>query len=213
MLKPYQQSFIDMMIQQKVLQFGTFILKSGRQSPYFFNLGQIHTGNCLAKLGHFYAEAIIDAEFSFDVIFGPAYKGIPIACATAMGLSHLLQREIPFSFNRKEAKDHGEGGCVVGAPLNQRILLVDDVMTAGTATRAAIDLIHAAGGELVGIVLALDREEKGRGDSSAMQEIQQAYGIKTCSIVNLSTIQTYLTDKIEPRFMTAIQQYREQYGV
>lgn len=213
MLKPYQTAFIELIIQQNVLQFGEFILKSGRKSPYFFNLGQIKTGHALALLGGFYAEAIKAADLSFDVLFGPAYKGIPIACATAIAFSTRFQQDIPYSFNRKEVKDHGEGGCVVGASLKQRVLLVDDVMTAGTATRQSIQLIESEGGKVAGMVIALDRQEKGQGNYSAVQEIKETYQIPVMSIITLSDVETYLASQSESVWLTAIQSYREQYGV
>jgi len=213
-MKDYQNDFIDFAIQAGVLRFGEFTLKSGRTSPYFFNAGLFNTGEHLAKLGRCYAQAIVDSGIDFDVLFGPAYKGIPLAAAASIALAEQHGKNIPWCFNRKEAKDHGEGGNLVGSPLNGRILVIDDVITAGTAIRESVDIIKSAGAELVGVVIALDRQERGQGDRSAIQEVEENLGINVASIVKLEHLLEYL--KMHSGYEDAvamIESYRDQYGV
>ena len=213
-MKDYQHEFIDFAITAGVLRFGDFTLKSGRTSPYFFNAGLFNTGEQLARLGRFYAQAITDSGTGFDVLFGPAYKGIPLAAATSIALADHHQRNVPWCFNRKEAKDHGEGGNLVGADLSGRILVIDDVITAGTAIREAVDIIQAAGATLSGVVIALDRQERGQGDRSAIQEVEQSHGITVTSIIKLEHLLEYLQDiPGHEQDVAKIQAYREQYGV
>lgn len=213
-MQAYQREFLDFSIQNKVLQFGTFTLKSGRHSPYFFNAGSFKTGLALAQLGKYYAAAIQQSGITFDTLFGPAYKGIPLATAAAIALANQFSCDVPYCFNRKEAKDHGEGGNLVGAGLNGRILLVDDVITAGTAVRESLQLIQAHHATLVGIVIMLDRQERGQGTLSAIQEIQQQHNIPVISIVSLDDVCTYLSEQTEYQTtLTAIHAYRAEYGV
>ncbi len=188
----YQEAFITFILEQKVLQFGDFTLKSGRKSPYFFNVGAIHHGAALAKLGEFYAETIDSLDLSFDSLFGPAYKGIPLACTTAIALQQKFNKDVPYTFNRKEAKDHGEGGHVVGAPLQGNILLVDDVMTAGTAVKESMKILEDYPATLSGVLIALDRQEKGQGHLPAVTEIANTYQTKVHSIITLDNIIEYL---------------------
>jgi len=212
-MKDYQNDFIDFAIQAGVLRFGEFTLKSGRTSPYFFNAGLFNTGEHLAKLGRCYAQAIVDSGIDFDVLFGPAYKGIPLAAAASIALAEQHGKNIPWCFNRKEAKDHGEGGNLVGSPLNGRILVIDDVITAGTAIRESVDIIKSAGAELVGVVIALDRQERGQGERSAIQEVEESLGINVASIVKLEHLLEYL--KMHSGYENAvamIESYRDQYG-
>jgi len=207
----YQLGFLELALAQKVLGFGNFTLKSGRQSPYFFNAGLFNTGRSLAQLGRFYAAAIQQSGIAFDMLFGPAYKGIPLVTATAIALSE--QRDVPYCFNRKGVKDHGEGGAIVGSALVGRVLLIDDVISAGTAIREAVQLIEAAGAQLAGVVVALNRQERGRTALSAVQEIEQSYGVQVVSIVDLDTLITYIRFKPEQAdTLEAIQAYRRKYG-
>src|SRR5210317_57914 len=194
-MKNYQHDFINFALSAGVLRFGEFTLKSGRISPYFFNAGLFNTGEHLARLGRCYAQAIVDSGSNFDVLFGPAYKGIPLAAATSIALADHHQRNIPWCFNRKEAKDHGEGGNLVGAGLSGRVMVIDDVITAGTAIRESVEIIQAAGAELAGVVIALDRQERGRGQQSAIQEAEEAYGISVASIVRLEHLLEYLQEQ------------------
>ena len=213
-MQQYKKDFLDFAIDAGVMRFGEFTLKSGRTSPYFFNAGLFNTGSHLARLGRFYAQAIIDAKIRFDVLFGPAYKGIPLAAAASIALADHHDSDMPYCFNRKEAKDHGEGGNLVGAPLQGRILIIDDVITAGTAIRESLTLIGAAGANATGVVIALDRQERGQGDRSAIQEVEQDLGLKVISIVTLAELQDYLKDK--PEYQSALESisaYRDQYGV
>ncbi|NJO14978.1 MAG: orotate phosphoribosyltransferase [Thioploca sp.] len=212
-MQPYQQAFIDFIIHENILRFGQFTLKSGRQSPYFFNAGLFNTGHALAQLGRFYAQTIQSTPLSFDMLFGPAYKGIPLVTATAIALANDYQRNVPYCFNRKETKDHGEGGNLVGAPLNGQVLLIDDVITAGTAIREVMPIIETAGAQLVGIIIALDRQEQGQTEKSAIAEIEHLYGIAVKSIINLNTLMSYLKLKSNnPALLKAMQTYQEQYG-
>ncbi|MDM8564985.1 orotate phosphoribosyltransferase [Candidatus Halobeggiatoa sp. HSG11] len=210
-MQTYQQDFLEFAIQQKVLRFGDFTLKSGRISPYFFNIGLFNTGSALAQLGRFYAKAICANNTDFDMLFGPAYKGIPIVTTTAIALSEYHQMHVPYCFNRKEAKDHGEGGTVVGSHLSGKVLLIDDVISAGTAIREAVEIIKANGAELVGIVVALNRQERGKTKISAIREIEQNYGIKITSIVNLDDLMSFL-DQYDPKILAKVKEYRLQYG-
>ncbi len=213
-MKDYQHEFIDFAISAGVLRFGDFTLKSGRTSPYFFNAGLFNTGEQLARLGRFYARAIVDSGIGFDVLFGPAYKGIPLASTAAIALADHHDMNVPWCFNRKEAKAHGEGGNLVGAGLSGRVLVIDDVITAGTAIREAVEIIEAAGAALAGVVIALDRQERGRDQRSAIQEVEQHFGIRVISIIKLEQLLEYLRDKPGRADEVAkIQAYREQYGV
>ena len=212
-MEQYQKDFVDFTLETGALKFGEFTLKSGRISPYFFNAGLFNTGNHLSQLGNFYAQAIEASNLQFDVLFGPAYKGIPLAAATAIALNDNFNRNVPYSFNRKEAKDHGEGGSIVGHPLEGDILIIDDVITAGTAIREAQDIISANGANTKGVIVALDRQEKGNGELSAIQEVEQIFGISVLSIINLSHIIDYLKDSKNEDTLQRIEGYRSQYGV
>ncbi len=213
-MRDYQRDFLDFAIDRGVLRFGEFTLKSGRISPYFFNAGLFNTGAALARLGRCYAAAIIEAGLTFDVLFGPAYKGIPLAAAAAIALAEQHGRETPWCFNRKEAKDHGEGGLIVGAPLQGRVLIVDDVITAGTAIRETMQILDAQGAKPAGVVIALDRQERGQGEESAVQEVERAYGIPVICIVKLDDVIAYLAERPEyVAYLAQMRRYREQYGV
>jgi len=213
-MRAYQQEFIEMALEIEVLKFGEFKLKSGRVSPYFFNSGLFNTGYAVAKLGHAYAGAVENIDFEFDMLFGPAYKGIPLVALTAAALAEHNDIDLPFCFNRKEAKDHGEGGALVGAPINGRVLILDDVITAGTAIRGAIDIIQRAGGKPAGILIALDRQERGTGELSAVQEVQQHFGIPVVSILQLDDLIDHLeTSEEYGGHLGEIQAYRERYGI
>ena len=213
-MQVYKREFIEFAINNQVLRFGQFTLKSGRVSPYFFNAGLFNTGAQLARLGRFYASAIVDSGIDFDTLFGPAYKGIPLASTAAIALSEQHDRNVPYCFNRKEAKAHGEGGNIVGAPLQGRILIIDDVITAGTAIRESMDIIKAANAEAAGVVIALDRQERGKGELSAIQEVEQNFGLKVASIISLTDLMEYLQDDpAMAEHLEAITAYREEYGV
>jgi len=212
-MEQYQNDFVDFMLEIGALKFGEFTLKSGRVSPYFFNAGQFNQGNHLSRLGQFYAQAIEASGIKFDVLFGPAYKGIPLAAATAIALNDNFNKSVPYSFNRKEVKDHGEGGNIVGHPLEGDILIIDDVITAGTAIREAKDIIRANGAKTTGVVVALDRQEKGKGELSAIQEVEQNFGIAVVSIINLSHIVDYLNANNDKNIISRIESYRSQYGI
>ena len=210
----YQRDFIDLTLKRNVLRFGEFTLKSGRQSPYFFNMGRIDSGAALAQLGRSYAAAIVNANIEVDMLFGPAYKGIALAAATAIALSDQHQRDLPWAYNRKEAKDHGEGGVLVGAPLQGRVLIVDDVMTAGTAVRESLALIRASGATAAGVLIALDRQERGQGNRSAAQELAGDYGIPVIAITSLDDVLTYAGEQAQLKEEHArLLAYRERYGV
>jgi len=210
----YQSRFVDYCLQRGALRFGEFTLKSGRISPYFFNAGIFNRGADLAALAEFYADAIQQADIDFDLLFGPAYKGIPLAAITASALFQQHQRDLPYAFNRKEAKDHGEGGSIVGHELTGRVLIIDDVITAGTAIRESMEIIHSQGAVPAGVVIALDRQEKGRGEKSAIQEVEQDYGLPVTAIVRLEHLVDYLRAKPEfPGSLEGITAYRKQYGV
>jgi orotate phosphoribosyltransferase len=213
-MKPYQKEFLEFAIQQDVLRFGEFTLKSGRISPYFFNAGLFNTGGALAKLGRYYAQTIVDSGIEFDVLFGPAYKGIPLAAATAVALYEHHGLDVPYAFNRKEAKAHGEGGTIVGAPLEGRILVIDDVITAGTAIRESVEIIESNGAELCGVVISLNRQERGKAKLSAIQEVEQNYGIQVASIVALDDLVELLeSESGQEAALASIKAYREEYGV
>ncbi|VAW76683.1 Orotate phosphoribosyltransferase [hydrothermal vent metagenome] len=213
-MEKYQQEFIEFAAHIKALCFGEFKLKSGRLSPYFFNSGLFNTGASLAKLGKYYAAAIVDSKIEFDLLYGPAYKGIPLAAATAVSLATEHNIDIPYSFNRKEAKDHGEGGTIVGSPLKGKILIIDDVISAGTSVRESVDIIKASGATAAGVVISLDRQERGQGETSAIQEVENDYQLKVNSIISLTQLVEHLNQTPNMNTeLSAIQVYREQYGV
>lgn len=210
----YQHDFIELTLAQDVLRFGDFTLKSGRQSPYFFNLGKIASGAALARLGQAYAARLVDSDLAVDMLFGPAYKGIALAAATAIASAEHHGRDLPWAYNRKEAKAHGEGGVLVGAPLSGRVLIVDDVITAGTAVRQSLALIHEHGATPAGVLVALDRQERGQGKQSAAQEIAAEYGIPVLAIAGLTDVLDYAAS--QPQLAdehTRLAAYRERYGV
>ncbi|HHX8332414.1 TPA: orotate phosphoribosyltransferase [Vibrio diabolicus] len=213
-MKAYQREFIEFALEKEVLKFGEFTLKSGRKSPYFFNAGLFNTGRDLARLGRFYAAALADSGIEFDVLFGPAYKGIPIATTTAVALADHHDVDTPYCFNRKEAKDHGEGGNLVGSALEGRIMLVDDVITAGTAIRESMEIIKVNGADLAGVLVAIDRQEKGKGELSAIQEVERDFGCAVISIVSLGDLVTYLEEKGDAaEHLEAVKAYRSEYGI
>ncbi len=213
-MKDHQKAFIELAIQYEALKFGQFTLKSGRVSPYFFNAGAFNTGEALAKLGEFYAEMIEENNLSFDMMFGPAYKGIPLVSSTVSALYSKYGKNYPWSFNRKEAKAHGEGGMIVGSALQGEILLIDDVMTAGTAIRESLELIEKSDAKASCVVLMLDREERGQTELSAVQEMRKNYGLTVCSLITMSDLIQYLEvsgDNAET--LQNMKKYRDQYGV
>ncbi len=213
-MQDYQREFLDFALDVGVLRFGEFTLKSGRVSPYFFNAGLFNTGAALARLGRFYAQAIVESGIEFDVLYGPAYKGIPLAAVTAAALHDHHGIDIPYAFNRKEAKAHGEGGSIVGHPLEGRIMIIDDVITAGTAIRESMDIIQASGATPAGVVIALDRQERGKGERSAIQEVKIDYGMPVAAIVRLENLVSYLEGKSDAdEALQKIQNYRNEYGV
>jgi orotate phosphoribosyltransferase len=213
-MQAYKREFIDLALELGVLRFGEFTLKSGRVSPYFFNAGLFNTGYAAARIGRFYAAAIADSDVEFDVIFGPAYKGIPLAALTAAALAEHHGIDVPYSYNRKEAKAHGEGGSVVGAALEGRVLIVDDVITAGTAVREAFQLITSAGAEIAGLAISLDRQERGQGPMSAVQELKSSLGIPVVSIVKLDELIDILEEsKDYAEHLGSVIAYRSKYGV
>ncbi|UCX06259.1 orotate phosphoribosyltransferase [Shewanella glacialimarina] len=213
-MKAYQREFIEFALERQVLRFGEFTLKSGRTSPYFFNAGLFNTGKDLARLGRFYAAALIDSAIEFDLLFGPAYKGIPIATTTAVALCDHHDVDIPYCFNRKEAKTHGEGGSLVGSELKGKVMLVDDVITAGTAIRESMEIINAHNAQLAGVLIALDRQEKGKGELSAIQEVERDFGCEIVSIIKLADLINYLSEKsgMETE-LASVSAYRQQYGI
>ena len=213
-MQDYQRDFLDFALDLGVLRFGEFTLKSGRISPYFFNAGLFNSGAALARLGRFYAQAIVDSGIRFDVLYGPAYKGIPLAAVTAAALYDQHGIDVPYAFNRKEAKSHGEGGNIVGHPLEGEILIIDDVITAGTAIRESMNIIAAMGAKPAGVVIALDRQERGKGERSAIQEVESDYGIPVAAIVRLQDLIDFVAvrgDATED--LARIQAYRQEYGV
>lgn len=213
-MKAYQHDFIEFALATGVLQLGEFTLKSGRVSPYFFNSGLFNSGVSLARLGQFYAQAIVDSDIQFDTLFGPAYKGIPLAATTVVALADHHQRDMPYSFNRKEIKDHGEGGQLVGAPLNGKVLIIDDVISAGTSVRESIDIIQSANASPAGVIIALDRQERGQDARSAIQQVEHDYQIPVINIITLDNLLSYLdTQPILSQHRDAIIAYQQQYGV
>ena len=213
-MKPYQQQFIEFAIATGVLRFGSFTLKSGRISPYFFNSGLFNTCGSLAKLGQFYAQAIVDAGLDFDCLFGPAYKGIPLASTTVVALAEHHQRDIPYIFNRKEVKDHGEGGQLVGAELSGKVLIIDDVISAGTSVKESVDIIKAQNAKPAGVIIALDRQEKGQTDLSAIQQVEMDHQMPVISIICLADLLDYLIGNPNlAEHRPAVEAYNEQYGV
>src|ERR1700675_4445307 len=210
----YQSDFIDLCVRQGVLRFGSFTLKSGRESPYFFNAGLFSTGAAIGAVGRAYAAALTASGLAFDTLFGPAYKGIPLATITAAALAEHAGRNLPFAFNRKEAKDHGEGGSIVGGPLSGEVLIVDDVITAGTAIRESIDIIRAAGARPAGVLLALDRQERApQSRLSAVQEVRDRYGIPVVAVVNLADLMHHVSLHGRKDDFARMQAYRERYGL
>ena len=210
----YQRSFIDFALDRGALRFGSFTLKSGRQSPYFFNTGVFDSGSALRRLGEYYASAVVQSGLSFDMLYGPAYKGIPLGAAIAISLDRDHNRDVPFCFNRKEAKDHGEGGTTLGAPLRGRVLIVDDVISAGTSVNESMGIIGAAGATAAGVLISLDRQERGQGSLSAAQEVRERHGIPVLSIIDLGNLVEYLQERDDgAERLVAIEQYRATYGV
>jgi orotate phosphoribosyltransferase len=212
-MQDYQREFLDFALDVGVLRFGEFTLKSGRISPYFFNAGLFNTGASLARLGRYYAQAIVDSGIEFDVLYGPAYKGIPLAAAAAAALYDYHAIDIPYAFNRKEAKDHGEGGLIVGHPLQGRVLIIDDVISAGTSVRESVEIIQTEQAIPAGVVIALDRQERGQGERSAIQEVESDYGMPVSAIVCLQQLIEYLREKNDQAALERIEAYREAYGV
>lgn len=213
-MQAYQRDFIRFAIDRGVLRFGEFTLKSGRTSPYFFNAGLFNSGSALAQLGRFYATAVVESGISFDVLFGPAYKGIPLAATTAVALAEHHQRDLPWCFNRKEVKAHGEGGSLVGAPLQGNVLIIDDVITAGTAIREVMQIIKDQGATAAGVLIALNRQERGNGELSAIQEVERDFGIPVISIVSLNQVLQFLADDPQlKQHLPAVEAYRAQYGI
>jgi orotate phosphoribosyltransferase len=212
-MEKYQYDFIQLAISCQALCFGEFLLKSGRISPYFFNAGRFQTGRALAELGRHYAAAITAAGVEFDLVFGPAYKGIPLAATTAIALADHYHKDLPYSYNRKEVKDHGEGGTLVGAPLQGRVLIVDDVITAGTAVREVMSIIQSAGAKPAAVLIGLNRQEKGQGSLSAVQEVEQTFGVPVVSIINLNHIIGYLENQpAQEDMLKKVKDYRATYG-
>ena len=214
MKKTYKTQFIDHALDSGALKFGQFRLKSGRLSPHFFNAGEFYQGKALAALGKCYAAAIVDSGVEFDVLFGPAYKGITLAAATSIALAEHHDLDVPYCFNRKEAKSHGEGGTMVGAPLEGRVLIIDDVITAGTAIREVMAMVNEAGAKAAGVVIGVDRKERGNGKSSAIQEVEEQFKIPVVSIIDIDDILTYLETKPDmASLVEEIKEYRDEYGV
>lgn len=213
-MEAYKQQFIEFALARQVLKFGEFTLKSGRVSPYFFNAGLFNTGADLARLGRFYAAALQAAGLQYDVIFGPAYKGIPIATAVSVALFNQFNVDKPVCFNRKEAKDHGEGGNLIGSPLRGKVLLVDDVITAGTAIRESMQLIQANEAQLSAVLIALNRQERGNGELSAIQEVERDYQCNVLSIIDFADLMAFIETRTEyQQYLPAMRAYREQYGI
>jgi orotate phosphoribosyltransferase len=210
----YQSEFIDLCVQLGVLRFGKFTLKSGRESPYFFNAGLLNTGSAVAAVGRAYSAALAQSDLEYDMLFGPAYKGIPLVTITAAAMAERHGKNLPFAFNRKEAKDHGEGGTIVGSPLKGNVLIVDDVITAGTAIRESIDIIRAAGARPAGVLLALDRQERaGTSSLSAVQEVRNQYQIPVVAVVNLADLMDHVGTSSQPADIAGLRLYRERYGL
>ena len=211
-MRDYQKDFISYALDCGVLKFGEFLLKSGRTSPYFFNTGLFNTGAQLGKLGHFYARALIESGIKPDILYGPAYKGIPLVSTTSIAYAQITGEDIPFAFNRKEMKDHGEGGSLVGAPLQGKVVILDDVITAGTSVRESVDIIRYAGATPAGVLIALDRQEKGQNNSSAIQEVQDQFNMPVIAIITLANIIDYLTADASDQ-LNAIKDYQRLYGI
>lgn len=212
-MQDYQREFLDFALEVGALKFGAFTLKSGRVSPYFFNAGLFNTGGSLARLGRYYARAIVDSGIAFDLLFGPAYKGIPLAAVTCAALADQHALDLPYAFNRKEVKDHGEGGDIVGSPLAGRVLIIDDVISAGTSVRESVVIIRAHGAVPAGVVIALDRQEVGRNHHSAVQEVRDTFGIPVVSIVSLDHLIAYLSERPDTaKVLERIRAYRRRYG-
>ena len=209
----HQRDFIGLCLELGVLRFGDFTLKSGRRSPYFFNAGLFNTGRAIGALGRHYARAAAASGVAFDMLFGPAYKGIPLVTTTAAALAEHEGRDLPYAFNRKEAKDHGEGGMIVGAPLRGRVLIVDDVITAGTAIRESVEIIRAQGATPAGVLIALDREERGQGEKSAVQEVEDQFGLPVVAVLRLRDLLEHLESAGDRTVLQAVRAYRDQYGV
>lgn len=212
-MKDFQREFIQLALECQALKFGEFTLKSGRISPYFFNAGMFRTGSAMAKLGRYYAQAMIDTGINFDMLLGPAYKGIPLATATSIAFADNHQRDLPYAYNRKEVKTHGEGGSLVGAPLIGRVAIIDDVITAGTAVREVLTIIEQAGAQTAAVVVGLNRQERGQGSKSAIQELKDECGIPVISIIGLNNIVEYLEQEGNPTFLAKVKDYRQTYGV
>lgn len=212
-MQQYQKDFVEFMLATKALKFGEFTLKSGRISPYFFNAGVFNTGQHLCKLGEFYATAIIKNNINFDVLFGPAYKGVPLAAATSIALFQSFNKIAPYSFNRKEPKTHGEGGNIVGHPLTGDILIIDDVISAGTTIREVMTITNTANSTAKNVIVALDRQEKGTGEQSAIQQVEQQFGLTVFSIISLSNIVDYLKTNSDTALIDKIINYQQQYGI
>lgn len=212
-MQQYQQQFIELAIEREALCFGEYTLKSGRVSPYFFNAGLFCSGASLAQLGRCYASAIIDSGVEFDCLFGPAYKGIPLAAVTAAALAEHFDKDVAYTYNRKEVKDHGEGGSMVGAPLRGRVLIIDDVITAGTAVREAMSIIEQQGAQTAGLVIGLNRQERGSGELSAIQEVERDYNTQVISIINVDQVVSYLKSSEQLDYVSKIEAYRNSYGV
>lgn len=213
-MQAFKQEFLELSLELEILRFGEFTLKSGRVSPYFFNAGLFNTGYAAAKLGRYYSAAITNSDIEFDMLFGPAYKGIPLATLSAAALAEHHDTDVPYAFNRKEAKAHGEGGSIVGAPLNGKVLIIDDVVTAGTAVREAVSMITGAGADVAGLVISLDRQEIGRDSRSAVQEIEQSLGFPVISILMLEDLVDMLEESTEyGEFLAPVLEYRRKYGV
>ena len=208
----YKQEFIEFALQCDALKFGKFTLKSGRISPYFFNTGFFNTGDRLRKLGHFYAHALIDSGIDCDILYGPSYKGIPLVCALSIGLSEISDQDIPYVFNRKEVKDHGEGGLLVGSELKGNAVIVDDVISAGTSVRESVDIIRTTNATASGVLISLNRQEKGRGETSAIDDVEESYGFKVASIICLADIINYLEKSNNEVHLNTILKYQETYG-
>ncbi len=213
-MQSYQREFLQFSLDLGVLRFGEFVLKSGRKSPYFFNAGLFHSGAALAKLGEFYAQALLDSGLSFDLLYGPAYKGIPLATATSIALATHYQRDVPYAFNRKEAKDHGEGGVIVGHPLRGKVLIVDDVITSGASVRESLAIIQAQGAQVAGVLIALDRQERGQGQTSALEEVRHQLGLPVLSLITLDNLVRFLEESSQnSKELQALKRYRRRYGI
>jgi len=212
-MKDYQRQFIDFAVEIGAIRFGEFTLKSGRVSPYFFNAGLFNTGNKLARLGEFYARSIVDSGLEFDMVYGPAYKGIPLVSTVSIMLATKHGKDYPYAFNRKEAKKHAEGGIIVGAPVEGKVLIIDDVVSSGMSTNEAVEIITAQGGQPCGLAIAVDRQERGEGDKAAVQEIEDRHGFPVISIVKLETLIPYLKDSDGlAHYLEAVEAYRQLYG-